>query len=138
MLSRLSAALLPLVGLAAACSTLVPVRETPTAFIEAHSPGAVWITKTDNSVVVLAGPKVLGDTLGGFVGRDYVEIPLASVQSLSARRPAKGRTALLIGGISLAAGGVAYAILTKSANGASNPAPGFCQNGEPETSTYGC
>jgi hypothetical protein len=124
---RLTAVLLPLVALATACSTLAPVREAPTAFITAHAPDAVWITKTDNSVVVLAGPKVLGDTLGGFVGRDYVEILLSNVQSLSARRPAKGRTALLIGGISLAAGGVAYAILS---SGGSSGAP-ICTNPEP-------
>jgi hypothetical protein len=129
MLRRLSAALLPLVGLATACSTLAPVRETPTAFITAHEPGAVWITKTDNSVVVHAGPKVLDDTLGGFVGRDYVEIPLSSVQSVSARRPAKGRTAPLIGGISLAAAGVAVAILNSNSH-STNIAP--CQSPEPE------
>jgi hypothetical protein len=120
----------PFLGLATACSTLVPVREKPTAFIEAHSPGTVWITKTDNSVVVLAGPKVLGDTLGGFVGRDYVEIPLSSVQSLSARLPAKGRTALLIAGISLAAGGAALALLNPSNSHSTNPIP--CQSAEPE------
>jgi len=129
MLRLLTAALLPLVGLATACSTLTPVREKPTAFIEAHSPGAVWITKTDNSVVVLAGPKVLGDTLGGFVGRDYVEIPLSSVQSLSARRPAKGKTALLIGASVVAAGGIAYAILNSNSH-STNIAE--CQSPEPE------
>jgi hypothetical protein len=126
---RLTAVLLPLVALAAACSTLAPVREKPTAFIEAHSPDFVWITKTDNSVVVLEGPKVLGDTLAGFVGRGYVEIPLSSVQSLSARRPAKGRTALLIGGIALAAGGVAIAILS---SGGSAGAP-ICTNPDPNS-----
>jgi hypothetical protein len=129
MLTRLSAALLPLVGLSAACSTLAPVRETPTAFITAHAPGAVVITKTDNSVVVLAGPKVIGDTLGGFVGRDYVEIPLSTVQSLSARRPAKGRTALLIGASVVAAGGVAFAVLNSRAHTTSIAE---CQSPEPE------
>lgn len=122
---RLIVLLLPLVALA--CSTLAPVRQAPTAFITAHAPDAVWITKTDNSVVVLEGPKVLGDTLGGFVGRDYVEIPLSSVQSLSARRPAKGRTALLIGASVVAAGGIAFAILS---SGGSSGAP-ICTNPEP-------
>jgi hypothetical protein len=129
MLHRLTAALLPLVGLAAGCSTLAPVHETPTAFITAHSPGAVWITKTDKSVVVLAGPKIFGDTLGGFVGRDYVEIPLATVQSLSARRPAKGRTALLIGASVVAAGGIAFAILNSHASSTNR---GECTVADPE------
>jgi len=129
MLTRLSAALLPLVGLAAACSTLAPVRETPTAFITAHAPGAVVITKTDNSVVVLAGPKVIGDTLGGFVGRDYVEIPLANVQALSARRPAKGRTALLIGASVVAAGGIAFVILNSNSHSTNQIE---CADPEPE------
>jgi len=129
MLGRLAAALLPVVGLAPACSTLTPVHEAPTAFITARAPGAVVITKTDKSVVVLAGPKVIGDTLGGFVGRDYVEIPLSSVQAMSARRPAKGKTALLIGASVVAAGGVAFAILNSHAN-STNPIP--CQSAEPE------
>ena len=129
MLGRLAAALLPLVGLATACTTLAPVHETPTAFITAHAPGAVVITKTDKSVVVVAGPHVVNDTLGGFVGRDYVEIPLASVQSLSARRPAKGKTALLIGASVVAAGGVAFAILNSHASSTNRPE---CTFADPE------
>ena len=129
MLRRLTAALLPLVGLATACSTLAPVHQPPADFITARAPRAVWITKTDNSVVVMAGPKVIGDTLGGFVGPDYVEIPLSTVQALSARKPAKGRTALLIGASAVAAGGVAFLILNSHSN-STNPIP--CQSPEPE------
>ena len=129
MLGRLAAALLPVLGLATACSTLTPVHEAPTAFITAHEPGAVWITKTDKSVVVVAGPKVMGDTLTGFVGRDFVEIPLSSVQSLSARRPAKGKTALLIGASVAAAGGIAFAILNSHASSTNRPE---CTFADPE------
>ena len=120
MLRRLTAALLPLVGLATACRTLAPVREAPAAFITAHRPGTLWITKTDNSVVELASPTLIGDTLGGFVGREYVEMPLSNVQSLRARRAAPGRTWLLVGGLTLG-GALALYIVKQGATATSVP-----------------
>ena len=91
MLRRLTAALLPLIALSTACTTVVPVRDAPGAYVTARAPGMVWITKADSSVVQLAAPKILGDTLTGFVGADYIELPLSSVQSMRARQPAPKR-----------------------------------------------
>jgi hypothetical protein len=129
MLRCLTAALLPLVALATACSTVVAVHDPPAAFITAHDPGVVWITKADNSVVELASPKVMGDTLAGFVGPDYLELPLSSVQSLRARQPARKRTALLIGGATLAAAGAVAAWLGSSAHSTQTT---VCTDPEPE------
>ncbi len=116
MLRRLTAALLPLIALSTACTTVVPVRDAPGAYVTARAPGMVWITKADSSVVQLAAPKILGVTLTGFVGADYIELPLSSVQSMRARQPAPKRTALLVGGAALAAAGAVAAFLSSSAN----------------------
>ncbi|PYP33145.1 MAG: hypothetical protein DMD49_04020 [Gemmatimonadetes bacterium] len=129
MLRRRTAALLPLFALASACSAVVPVLDAPASYITARAPEMVWITKADNSVVQLASPKVMGDTLAGFVGMDYVEMPLSNVQSLRARQRAPKRTALLIGGVTLATAGAIAAYLTRSANATQTPE---CMDPEPE------
>ncbi len=110
--------LLPLAFLATACRTVVPVP-SPAQYVSTKSPGLVWVTKTDNSVVALGSPHVVGDTLTGFVpGGDYVEMPLSTVQSMRASVAAKGHTMLLVGGI-LAAGAVATAVAVKNSSSSS-------------------
>ena len=106
MWRRLAAATLwPLVPLAAACSTVVTVP-SPAEFVIAKAPSTVWVTKTDNSALRLQSPRVITDTLSGFVGGEYVEIPLSSVQSMRARQAAGRRTALLVGGLTVAGAAV--------------------------------
>ncbi len=68
MLCRLTAAaLMPLIPLATACTTVATVRR-PAQFIASKAPDIVWVTTTDNSQVVLLSPRVRGDTLGGLAG----------------------------------------------------------------------
>ena len=80
----------------AACTTIgqVPPRD----FVISHRPMQVWITETDSSVVSLFRPRVLGDTLTGFVNGKFQMIPLTRVQLMNARRSAPGRTTLLVAG----------------------------------------
>jgi hypothetical protein len=125
MLCRLSiaAALLPLVSLATACKTVVPVP-SPAQYISTKSPGLVWVTKTDNTVLRLGSPHLVGDTLTGFVpAGDYVEIPLSSVQSMRASAASPHRTALLVGGIALTG-----AVIAAVAIHASSTAPDLTAN----------
>src|SRR2546425_1627757 len=95
MLRRLIVAtLMPLVPLATACTTVATVRR-PAQFIASKAPRIVWVTTTDNSQVALLSPRIRADTLGGLAeGGHYVEMPLATVQSLRARQPAPQRTLL--------------------------------------------
>jgi hypothetical protein len=117
--------LLLLAALATGCRTVVAVPQ-PAQYVSTKSPGLVWVTKTDNSVVALGSPHVVGDTLTGFVkGGDYVEMPLSTVQSMRASVAAKGHTYLLVGGIALA-GAVATAVVVHGASsGPDNSA--YCQ-----------
>ena len=75
---------------------------SPAEFVIAKAPSTVWVTKTDNSALRLQSPRVITDTLSGFVGGEYVEMPLSSVQALRARQAAPGRTVLLVGGLTVA------------------------------------
>jgi len=103
---------------------------SPAHFVATKSPGMVWVTKTDNTVVALQSPQIIADTLGGFVKGDFIEMPLSSVLSMRARQAAPRRTALLLSGLTLG-GAVALAIALHSPQGAP---PGVleCVNVEPE------
>ncbi len=93
--------LLPLVPLVTACSTVVTVP-SPAEFVIAKAPRTVWVTKSDHTVLRLEKPRVIPDTLSGFERGEYIELPLSSVQSMRARQAAPGRTALLLGGLTVA------------------------------------
>ena len=53
-----------LVALLAGCTTTRPVGQD---FIIANRPAEVWVTRADGSVIHVLRPKIVGDTLLGFV-----------------------------------------------------------------------
>jgi hypothetical protein len=55
----------------------------------------VWVTASDQSIVLMYEPKVVGDTLAGYVGRKHEKLPSATLKQLRVRTPAHTRTALL-------------------------------------------
>ena len=98
-ISRRLRALL-LAGILSACHSLKPVQPST---LSSKSINRVWITKANDSAIVLAEPQLRGDTLVGFVNGQYQEMPLSDARSLRAREPAFGRTALLAGALTAAA-----------------------------------
>jgi hypothetical protein len=72
--------------------------------LAAHRPGRIWVTRADQSVVVVDGPRMFNDRLVGFVDGKYQMIPTDDVKHMSWRQPATGRTAALV------AAGVASAV----------------------------
>jgi hypothetical protein len=78
---------------------------TPQEFIPAARPDRIWVTRTDNSKLMMEGPRLIGDTLVGWVGGKYEEILLPETRWMSVRQPAPRRTAMLIaGGVVVGAG----------------------------------
>jgi len=75
------------------------------------SPLKAWITEKDQTVVMVAGPQVVGDTLVGYINGVYEEMPAAQLQQVMVETPAKTRTYLLVGGITVALGGMVYALI---------------------------
>ena len=68
----------------------------------AHPPqritGDARVTRTDNSVIVLRTPVIVGDSVAGNAAIDErVAIPLSDVRSVYTRRPDVGRTIVAIG-----------------------------------------
>jgi hypothetical protein len=75
-------------------------------------------------------PKVVRDTLTGYVGRHKEKLPNARVTQVRVQTKAPARTALLVGGLTV---GFVGMLLVVSGNGASQPptstiagAPGDC------------
>ena len=79
------------------CTTLKPVADANT-YLSASRPSQVWV-RTDNRTLLLEGPRLLGDTLVGFVDGEYREFLPGEVRGVHVRRPASGRTALLVSGM---------------------------------------
>jgi hypothetical protein len=90
-------ALMILVSLTA-CSTMQPV-EQPRAFLESRTPSVIWLSKSsDRTMVAIDAPKLVGDSIVGFVEGEYTEIPLVDVKAMQARQYSRKKTtAFLIG-----------------------------------------
>ena len=84
---------------------------------------SVSLTLSDQSVVVLYGPKLYGKKLVGFVNGIYQEIPTASVAEVHVRHTDGARTAALVAAGVLGFAGFAYAI---TGVGSKNKAPDYC------------
>src|SRR5258705_343296 len=76
----------------AACRTMKPVTMDQ---LSALGPDRVWVTQSDQSVVLLGEPKVVGDTLVGYIGKKHERLPSGEVTQLRVQAPAHTRTALL-------------------------------------------
>jgi hypothetical protein len=111
----------------AACHTMSPVALDQLRGIQ---PNRVWVTRGDQSVVVVSNPQVLGDTLVGFVNRKYQVMPLASLKQLRVARAAPRRTAALVvaGIVGLAVGGY----MAASSGASVAPKDTKCDTGLPE------
>jgi hypothetical protein len=98
-LNHLSVAAFGLMGLASACHTMT--RLSPDA-LAAPSVERVWVTGRDQSTMVIVAPSVNHDTLAGFIGGEYREIPLANITAIRSRQKAPLRTGILVGTVSIA------------------------------------
>ena len=99
-------------------------------------PELAWVTASDQSVVLMYEPKVVRDTLTGYVGRHREKVPTARVNKVRVQTAAPARTALLIGGLTA---GMATLLVLAASNGQSATIvslagpPGDCEQ-DPEQS----
>jgi hypothetical protein len=84
------AATLALLG---ACHSMRPLP--PAQLNSADLPARIWVTGTDHATVRLDAPRIMGDTLAGFVRGEFREMRLFETTAIRARTPAPGRTAVL-------------------------------------------
>ena len=96
----------------AACHTMKPVALEE---LGAMRPAQVWVTRGDQSVVVVYGPQVVDRRLVGFVDGRYQVMPAADVKQVLMRRRAGGRTAALIAAGAVGAAAMAYLVSNQGA-----------------------
>lgn len=82
----------------AACTTTKSVTLDQMTLL---GPAKAWVTEHDRSVVLMYEPKIVGDTLTGYVGRYREKMPSAGVKDVRVQSTAPLRTALLVGGIAV-------------------------------------
>lgn len=109
----------PMVGLllvAAGCVTVQKVQ--PAEFIAKYNPTVVWVTGTDDALIPVSSPKMVGDTLKGtWLGQDEpFAIPLNEIKTVQAKMKSPKRTAILVTVLAATVGGVAYG-LSQGVNG---------------------
>ncbi len=95
MRSNVVCALLLATLSSAACTTKKTVTMDE---LNAMKPLKAWVTEKDQTVVLVSGPQVVGDTLVGYINGVYEEMPAAQLTQLMVETPAKTRTYLLVGG----------------------------------------
>ena len=71
------------------------MRPIPVSQLISTPIARVWVTEADQTTIVLHGPRVTGDTLGGFVDGKYREMLLSDARVIRQRAAAPGRTAVL-------------------------------------------
>jgi hypothetical protein len=81
-----------------ACTTWQTQELTPEQVIAQEQPEQVLVKLADGSKVVLAQPRVSGDTLSGFDGTEPYRVPLADVSAIELKESDSGLTVLFIAG----------------------------------------
>jgi hypothetical protein len=107
----------------AACHTMKPI---PLDQVNVLKPDRAWVTEGDQSVILVATPQVVGDTLVGYVNGKYEEMPAAQFKQVVVQRPATTRTVLLVSSITVVFGGMVYA-LTGAHGGDKYVGSDFCE-----------
>ncbi len=88
-----------------ACTSMQPVAQ-PREFMTSRQPAVVWLAKSSEpNMFVLDAPKLMGDSIVGFVEGEYMEIALGQVRAMQAKQYSRGRTtAFVVGAAALVAG----------------------------------
>lgn len=110
-----------------ACYTMRPVTF---AQLGTARPGAVWITKADQSVVVVETPRVFGDTLVGYINGEFQELPNTDMTGFKVRRMAGVKTAGLVAATAVGVG--TFVFLVSSTNSYIDPASLLDCDDDPE------
>lgn len=105
--ARMSTVLALITLSGAACHSMRPV---PLESLPGANAGQVWVTRTDQSVVLVSGPRIVNNRLVGFIEGKYQVIPAAEVQQVTVRRVAPAKTGALVAAGLVGAGTVLYLI----------------------------
>jgi hypothetical protein len=106
-----------------ACTSMQPVAQ-PREFMATRQPAVVWVSKAaEPNMFALDAPKLIGDSIVGFIEGEYTEIPIPQIRAMQARQYSRGRTVAFALGTAVVA--VGAFLLIKGGGGAT-----FDQNEE--------
>ena len=95
----------------AGCTTMRPVNGPPKEFITVHEPSVVWVTRAEPATpIALEAPRVLGDTIVGFVEGEYTELPVTQIRTVQAKQFSRGRTTAFLVGMGVLAAGLTFVL----------------------------
>lgn len=100
------------------CMTARPVQ-SPRDFLNQKQPGKIWVTGDGSEEITIESPRVLSDTIFGFLNGQAMTYPIASIKQLRAEQLHKGRTAGLVALVVV--GGVAAIAAFQGLSGDSEP-----------------
>jgi hypothetical protein len=107
---------LVMVILMTACTSMQPVSQ-PREFMATRQPSVVWVSKaSEPNMFAMDAPKLIGDSIVGFIEGEYTEIPIPQIRSMQARQYSRGRTVAFALGTAAAALGAF--LLIKGGGGA--------------------
>ena len=108
---------LPMLTLVTACSSMQPVAQ-PREFLQARQPAVVWLSKdADQTMVAVDAPRLLGDSIVGFVEGEYTEIPIASVRSMQAKQYSRSKTVTFLVGVAAATAALIFVVAGGTGSG---------------------
>jgi hypothetical protein len=88
-----------------ACTSMQPVAQ-PREFMATRQPSVVWVSKaSEPNMFALDAPKLIGDSIVGFIEGEYTEIPIPQIRTMQARQYSRGRTVAFALGAAVAAVG---------------------------------
>ena len=88
-----------------ACTSMQPVAQ-PREFMATRQPSVVWVSKaSEPNMFALDAPKLIGDSIVGFIEGEYTEIPIVQIRTMQAKQYSRSRTtAFAVGVAALALG----------------------------------
>src|SRR6185295_7604723 len=98
-----------------ACKTM---RTVGLDQVNGLQPESAMVTESDQSIVLMYEPKVVRDTLVGYVGRHREKMPSARINKVRVQVAAPVRTALLVGGLTV---GITGFLVLVGGSGQSQP-----------------
>jgi len=103
--------------LVTACSTMQPVAQ-PRDFIQTRQPAVVWLSHDQQAMISMDAPRLVGDSVVGFVEGEYTEIALSRITGMQAKQYSRSRTTGFILGL---VGLTAAVVLTVTGGHGANP-----------------
>ena len=100
---------------AASTGCMATYRVQPAEYVAAHNPSQILVLDNGGTIHLVDGPSMKGDTLTGIESGtpDSLALPVDQVEDAMVRRVGKGRTAMLVSGLTAGVGMAVVAIVTQ-------------------------